>query len=308
MGYGSWSSDTYASTKKSYARASTDDIFKHTRSRTIASDMDPHGLGVRESRDSDEHPTSTPIIVGLDETGSMGRIPERMAREKLGTIFETMLKHGVPDPQVLFLGIGDHHSDHFPLQVGQFESETTLLDKWLTSVNLEGNGGGQHFESYPLAWLVAGRHTSTDSWEKRGRKGFLFTIGDEAPWGVIEGDFLRRTLGYGQAEDLTAEQLLAEAEKTWNVYHLHCQDGSYHSRPEVLDPWRRLLGDRLILLQHSDAACETMASLVAVALGADKDKVLSGFDHSTALVVASALSGALATTDGDGPGTGIVKL
>ncbi|STD12570.1 hypothetical protein [Chryseobacterium carnipullorum] len=33
-----------------------------------------------------------------------------------------IIQGGVPDPALLFLGIGDHECDAYSLQVGQFES------------------------------------------------------------------------------------------------------------------------------------------------------------------------------------------
>ena len=42
--------------------------------------------GVRESRDSEHHPRSVPIIVSFDVTASMGDIPTRFAQESLGML------------------------------------------------------------------------------------------------------------------------------------------------------------------------------------------------------------------------------
>ena len=149
MGGGSWSDDAYKHIASSYAGKSTAKVFTST---SINVDMSPMGVTFRESRDSDEHPETVAIKIGLDETGSMGKIPEIIARQKMAALMPTVIKHGVPHPQVLFEGIGDHISDAAPLQVGQFESETTLLDKWLTGMYLEGNGGvlvraATHFET-----------------------------------------------------------------------------------------------------------------------------------------------------------------
>jgi hypothetical protein len=215
MGYSGWSGDAYTNltSSKGYASKSADAIF----SKSMSSDMTPLNLGIRESRDSDEHPESVAVMVFLDETGSMGRIPEAIVKDKLGALMNTIIDNGVPDPQIFFGAIGDHISDSSPLQVGQFESGTEELDKWLTEIFLEGYGGGQCMESYLLAWLVAGRHTSIDCFEKRNEKGFLFTIGDEMSWDSLSAKTLKDLLGYPQGEDLTDVQLLEEAQRLYNV-------------------------------------------------------------------------------------------
>src|SRR5690606_5631209 len=86
---------------------------------------------------------------------------------------------------VLFLAIGDHETDSAPLQVGQFESGDAELDLWLTRTWLEGKGGANSGESYLLAWYFASKFTKLDSLDKRGQKGFLFTIGDEPGLSIL---------------------------------------------------------------------------------------------------------------------------
>jgi len=178
MGHGGYSSDsrTLRASAMGYATKSRQEIFS---SKSMNNAMNPNGMDVRESRDSDEHPLSVAIVLALDVTGSMGSIPHHLVKEGLPEVMEGIMKRGEKDPQVLFLGIGDHEFDRAPLQVGQFESSDELLDKWLTDIYLEGGGGGNDGESYMLAWYFAWKHTSIDCFEKRGRKGYLFTVGDE---------------------------------------------------------------------------------------------------------------------------------
>lgn len=304
MGFSSWSNDAYSHLKTTYATKSSNDIF----SSKASVDMLPKGIDVRESRDSDEHPDSLAVMVFLDVTGSMGRIPEIIVKEKLGALMNTIIDNGVEHPQIFFGAIGDHHCDSTPLQVSQFESGTDELDKWLTSIFIEGGGGGQNMESYLLAWLFAGRHTSIDCFEKRNTKGFLFTIGDEMSWNEITSSKLKDLMGYPQGENVTDVQLLEEAQRLYNVYHIHINEASYKDDPRVLGYWKNLLGERLIVLNDYNMVSEVIATLIAVQHGADMANVVSKFDSKTADVV----SNALAIVNNDitlkGDDNGVMKL
>ena len=304
MGYSSWSDDAFNVLKHSRKTKSTASIFT---SKSMAKNMDPKGVTFRESRDSDEHPNTIPVMVFLDVTGSMGRIPEVLVREKLGALMNTLLDHGLDDAQVLFGAIGDHVTDRFPLQIGQFESGTQELDQWLTTTYLEGGGGGQYMESYLLAWLFASRHTSTDAFEKRGQKGFLFTIGDEWTWEGLDEESLKRIMGYTSCEPISHEELLEEAQRMYEVFHIHINEASYRNSPKILNPWRELLGERLIILEDYNAIAETIASTVAVLKGSDLDDVTSSFDSA----IAATVSKALAKVNGSVsnlPDEGVLKL
>jgi hypothetical protein len=47
--------------------------------------MNPKGVRFRESRDSEAHPNTVSIAFALDVTGSMGKIPELLAKKELPT-------------------------------------------------------------------------------------------------------------------------------------------------------------------------------------------------------------------------------
>ena len=228
------------------------------KSKTVTREMTTVGLDFRESRDSDEHPESVAIIIGLDVTGSMGSVDE-------------IIKAGVPDPQVLFMGIGDHECDRSPLQAGQFESSDELLDKWLMDTYLEGGGGGNDGESYMLAWYFAARHTKIDCHEKRKEKGFLFTIGDEHNLPSVPGPVLEKLMGKGGQYGtlLNSSDLLEEARKLYHVYHIHTTETYSGKREVVPQRWKQLMGDNCIVVQSSDHISGIIAEIVSGSNGSD---------------------------------------
>jgi hypothetical protein len=260
MGSGMYSgvTRTLRSEAKGYATKSASQIFTQ---RDISNGMDPSGVMLRESRDSTEHPNSVPIIIGLDVTASMGTVPHQLVKTGLPTMMETIINGGVPDPQVLFLGIGDHECDRRPLQVGQFESSDELLDKWLTDTYLEGGGGGNAGESYLLAWFFASRYTEIDSIGK-GEKGFLFTIGDEPTLHTLPARNQEQIMGPGQYSDETSASLLAKASEKYHVYHINISETYSGGRASVVDGWKQILGDNLISVQSKDEVPHVIAKIV----------------------------------------------
>jgi len=245
MGGGAYSTTDSARRSNFYDGKSTNEIFQQ---RSINNAMSPFNLRIRESRDSIEHPDSIAIILALDVTGSMGSIPDHLVKEGLNTLMGKILDNGVQDPQVLFLGIGDHECDSAPLQVAQFESSDELLDKWLKDVYLECGGGRNGGESYLLAWYLAAYHTSIDCFEKRKRKGYLFTIGDEPTLREIPRDKLKSLMGDGQYENFSAQVLLGKAREKYNVFHFHVRETSSGSRKDVMDGWKQIMQDDCIIV------------------------------------------------------------
>ena len=261
MGGGSYSySDRSTRARKSgYDVKTTAEIFT---ARSVNNAMDPSGVMLREARDSDEHPCSIPVILALDVTGSMGSIPHFLVKEGLPDMMDKIIKDGVPDPQVLFLGIGDHECDSAPLQVGQFESSDELLDHWLTKLWIEGGGGANDGESYHLAWMFAGRYTATDHFEKRQKKGILFTVGDEPVLPDLPSRKQASIMGKGQYSNATKAELLDKARESYEVFHLHITQGSAGGRRDVQDGWKQLLGDNVIYVQRKEEVAQIIADTV----------------------------------------------
>lgn len=282
---GSSSYDTSArfcrATTAGYATKSVDAIFTQQKERKIHKDMDPKGITVRESRDSEAHPNVLPVILALDVTGSMGHIPHDLIKEGLPKLMGGLIQKGA-DVSLLFLGVGDHECDRAPLQVGQFESGDAELDLWLTRTYLEGGGGGNAGESYLLAWHFANNFVSTDAWEKRGQKPFLFTVGDEPNLKNLPASALSEI--YGKSlESTSAAALLAAAQEKFHVYHLHVThtSGGKYS----LKGWKDALGENCIevpdyreipamitkiVVAASVAASEEVAPVTPVVAAADK--------------------------------------
>jgi hypothetical protein len=261
MGYSSYSSVDRGVRAETmgFSTKSTYEIFKQ---RSINNAMNPHGIVLRESRDSVEHPNVVSIILNLDVTGSMGTVPHFLVKEGLPHMMQSLIDGGIADPQVLFTGIGDHECDDSPLQVGQFESGDELLDKWLTDVYLEGGGGANEGESYLLAWYFAGYHTAIDSIDKRNQKGFLFTIGDEPTLKRLPKRNVEQIMGPGQYADFTAAELLDKASETYHCYHLHIKQTSAGGRQETMDNWKQMMGDHLIIVDRKEDVARIIAETV----------------------------------------------
>lgn len=301
MGGARWDAGDWDNLSARTSRQSTQQVFSQSQ---IHQDLNPFKVACRESRDSAANPNSHAIIVGLDVTGSMGYLAEALVRKGSATLVEELLKRKpVSDPHIMCMGIGDGFSDKAPLQATQFEADIRIVTQ-LQQVWLEANGGGNGGESYPLAWYFAARHTATDCFEKRNKKGYLFTVGDENPHKVVTKEQISRIFGDNVETDLTAQDLLTMANRSYHVYHLMVEEsGSLDST--VQRNWRNLLGERALLMSDHTKMAEIIVSTIAINEGAQVDQITKSWSGSTAVAVARAVNGLVASGK---PTTGVVRL
>lgn len=322
MGGGRWDTDKW-NTYSTASFGSSDRATLRSKSlgsmysaKTLHEDLDPKmaKLGMREARDSDDNPASTAVIIMSDVTGSMGHTAQEVLSAFDLVCTELYDRKPITDPAILTGAIGDMYCDRAPLQVTQFESDIRIADS-TKNLYIEGNGGGNFGESYAGAWLFGGMMTSIDCFEKRGEKGFLFTVGDEPCLGAegLRSGFSRGGEEFGVTRDqaktfmgldlesgLTAEQCYDLAAEKYEIFHI-CVNKRYEAGVEA--SFGKILGDRLIWLEDVKALPELIVSLIQMVRGASKKEVVDSWSGDTSLVIAKAV-GELAIAGGDGGSDG----
>lgn len=269
-------------------------------------DFDPKHIKVRESRNSAANPASTPVILGLDSTGSMSNIA-LAAKKNFGTLMSEIYQRlPISDPHIMAMFFDDVMvQDNGVLQVTQFEADMVILDQ-MSKLYWTGNGGGNGSESYHLPLHFALNKCECDAFTD-GRKGFIFTFGDDGVPPPLTNRDLKRVYGqdFPDSEPQSYEDLLTRAEEHWHVFHvLPTQNTGKDGR--IVDAWRNVLGERAILLDDIDKLAEVLVAIMQVVGGADAAAVAASFsDPGTSLVVASAVKDLAIRQD---PGQGVVRV
>lgn len=239
--------------------------------------LNPHGVN-RVSHDSDAHPVTVPIQVIFDTTGSMQSVPG-VVQGKLPRLMGCFLddktsgKRYLGDgyPAILVGAVDDYDAmsrssaaGDGSFQAGQFESGIEIDDN-LTNIWLTGNGGGTYSESYQLALYFAARHTEHDHWDKRGRKGYLFLIGDEHAYRVVSQNEVKAIFGDTLQADIPLADIIEEAKKRYHVFFIIPGMTDHFNDPELEKYWVGLLGQQhTIKLADPSKICECIVAAVAL--------------------------------------------
>lgn len=226
MGSGAFTTSSFASYSTSRGRTvdakgtvtcdSLQDFYQQTH---IHKDLNPYKV-VRECCDTEEHPNTIPVILGLDVTGSMGRACVKTA-QNLNTII-TSLYDKFDDIEFMIMGIGDLAYDSAPIQASQFESDVRIAEH-LDKVYMEHGGGGNGFESYTAAWYFGLHHTKLDCW-KRGKKGIIITMGDEPLNPYLPKYSLEKITGDNLEADVETKDLYELTKEKFDIYHIAIDD------------------------------------------------------------------------------------
>ena len=271
MGCGSYTArdwEKLRSARKITSDASAANLFQN---RQMLDKFNPKYIAMRETRDNDEHPNSTPIAIGVDVTGSIGYFSEEIVKNSLNEIMKKLYASNViPDPQLMFAAVGDV-VDQAPLQVTQYESDIRiaeqLLDLWL-----EGRGGDGP-EDYALFWYFLAHHTDTDSMKKRGEKGFAFTIGDAANHVNLCAGDIKKIFNDNVADDLTCEEVAEEALKSYHLFHINIYSG--YERTVINGRTLNIPRDSIALLP------ELIISVICKVKGYKREDILGHLDFKT---------------------------
>ena len=88
-------------------------------------------------------------------------------------------------------------------------------------------------------------------------------------------------------------QIVDEVTRRWDTYYLLPAGSHYAGNAKVLDFWRDLLGQNVIVLDDLDAVCETIALTVGLGEEAiDLDEGLADLDHAGSGATGTVVEGA----------------
>lgn len=221
MGSGSYHSDVRSARNSIGTTRSSESAFAYHETAlsgevsSVHPDLNINGKK-RECRDSPEHPASTPIVVAMDVTSSRGDDTRKIYEQvpsMLGSIIATEI---VPDPMIMWAAIGDAYADKAPIQVSQFESDRRMDDQ-LSQIWMEEGGGGTGEESYELLAYYLAHKTELDC-VRRGKKGFLFITGDEAPYDTVRQSVVKEYLGITLRKNVTTEEVFRELAEKYHTF------------------------------------------------------------------------------------------
>lgn len=278
MGHGSWSPARYTATSSTHRSKSVDHIYTSTSAKH---EQRAVNIEFRESRDSEDNPKSLPIIIGLDVTGSMGYVLEDIAKDSLGSLMGE-LTSGVFDfnAHVMFNAIGDATvHDRYPLQATQFEADNRVHQQ-LLDLYFERGGGGNRFESYDLAWSFAALKTRSDAWDKRQKRGYLFTIGDEEFPGKISTEYYQKV--FGQSSIDSPGEALTQAINRYHVYHIITLEGSHAqlNRERTVNSWLQVMGNRTLPMENHKHVSAIISAAISINEGADPEATVKRFNNA----------------------------
>ncbi|RKM54272.1 hypothetical protein D6853_13670 [Butyrivibrio sp. X503] len=270
MGYGSYSASDWKKLKQSRNLSQGQNVEEVFKRRSCDPKFDPKFIGTRECFDSADHPNTTPIVVGLDVTASMGYVAVEVATNALNELITKLYSTGaVDDPALMCAAYGDYQ-DASPLQVTQFESDIRIAQQ-LLEIYFESRGNGDVVPT--CLWEFLSRHTNIDAVNKRNKKGFVFTIGDNA---TIRIDSVDDTIGRVIGDNTSyggRKAVLEELQKSFYAFHIMI--GPRNPKNDDLLPGHTIYIDRSEIGQIP----EIIISTIQMQNGKGLDEVLKQWDE-----------------------------
>lgn len=211
-----------------------DTVGSNSRERKVHKNLDPKNSN-RDCLDlvvNNVISQNTPIVVISDFTSSRGKDIEIIDQKLPMLIGQIMMKAYVSNPTISFAGLGDATCDVAPIQVGQFYFDDKI-DSVLSRMWPEKGGGGTGQESYQLMAYYYAYHANLDC-NKRGKKGYLFFIGDEGFYPKVAKEEVKKIIGDDISEDLDSKAVFADLQEKFEVFFLFPQK-SWEERKEAID-------------------------------------------------------------------------
>lgn len=270
MGGSYYSEDVYRS-RVDTSRTSSKGYFTHDsdvktgKASGVHPKLDPSkknkaGKNVRESFDSAEHPNSRAVVFAFDVTGSMYVVPTKF-KDNLGNLMKALTSKILPDAHLMIAMIGDATSDRYPLQIGQYEAGNEI-DEALSLGILEGNGGGQGYESYQNFLYYMARHSDLDCVNKRKEKGIIFISGDERIYPQVNKNEIKNLIGDNLEANIPTTEILEEVRKNNEVFWITPENTHHANDPSIVEPTKKMFGDHYLRLSNPEDVCALVVATI----------------------------------------------
>lgn len=257
----------------------------------VAKILDPRGMknGLRESCFPPGVDDVMPIVVSIDGTGSMQKIPHHIQKE-LPKLLETLVEEELSDhPNLLFMCHDDETViENAAFQMSQFEIEAGKLIESLNEMIIPGQGGGNNSEAYHLALYAAANHTSLESYKKNGEKGFMFLIGDEEPYfGTLDTakygtkpEVVKGVFGTSIQDEVPMLESLKKVLEKFHFFVIRPGDTSHGKEKRITKNWQELIKmaggnpQNVLEVEQTDAIIPTMVMSIGITKGMDVDELV----------------------------------
>lgn len=258
---GVWSGHDFASARKSYDATAGRSYDAAVSAGKATKDLIAENV---------ETESTCPLIVVIDETGSMGEWPKIMF-SKLPYLEHETKEYLGDDAEFCFMAIGDaHNNETYPLQVRPF-AKGLDLKKRLNELVIEGNGGGSGSETYELAALFAAEKISMP----KAIKPIIIFIGDELPYETIAKEHARDLCGLKLEKTLTTKAVFEKLKSKMSVYFIQKSYGAGSTSNNISEDdrqafkaWAKLVGeDHIAVLPTADRVVDVIFGILAKETG-----------------------------------------
>jgi hypothetical protein len=246
----STSSKSYGYTTTSYSAKAAKDLGRSSLHKDLLPKNLKGGLVTN---------ASFPIVIAFDVTGSMGDWA-KVIYDKLPMFWGQLnMKGYLEDAAVSFAAIGDANSDSAPTQVCPFAADKTL-DDHLKKIYLEGNGGGQHCESYEVMAYYYARHCSMP----KAVMPLFFFIGDEDYYKTVEQDQIVALCDSTyKGGDIKSSIIFKELAEKFQTFLIHKHYDYYDT--EIVASWKKAVGpERVLPLEDPKAIVDVILGCIAL--------------------------------------------
>lgn len=259
---GVWAGHDFSSARRAYDSHVGRSYADATAAGKVTKDLIP---------DSVKTNSTAPVIVVVDETGSMGEWPKIMF-SKLPYLEHETKEYLGDDAEFCFMAIGDaHNGETYPLQVRPF-AKGLDLKKRLEELIIEGNGGGQGTETYELAALYALKKVDMP----KAIKPIIIFIGDEKCYNVVSKDMAESYCGVKLEKAMPTEAIFKALQDKMSVYFIQKSYGAGSGSTNrysdddrgTFKHWAGLVGeDHIAVLPSADRVVDVIFGILAKETG-----------------------------------------